>query len=83
MRVTLRDGTVETARVEQALGRTSDNPVPADRLRRKFEACANTVLRDDAVAPIAAAIDRIEALDHVRALTQLIMTAAVEQGKPN
>ena len=55
VQVTLRDGTVETARVEQALGRTSDNPVPPERLRRKFELCAATVLRDDAIAPIAAA----------------------------
>ena len=73
--VTLRDGRVETARVEQALGRTSDNPVPADRLRRKFDLCAATVLRGDAVEPIAAAIAGVEALPDMRALSNLIMTA--------
>jgi 2-methylcitrate dehydratase PrpD len=83
VRVTLCDGSVETASVEQALGRTSDNPVPPDRLRRKFAACATTVLRDDAVGPIAEAIDRIDAQDDVRALTNLVMTASVDQGKPN
>ena len=83
VRVTLRDGTVETARVEQALGRTSDNPVPPDRLRRKFAACAATVLREDAVEPVAAAIARIEALDDMRELTNLLMTGSVEHGKLN
>jgi 2-methylcitrate dehydratase PrpD len=76
VRVTLRDGSVETARVEQALGRTSDNPVPAQRLRDKFDQCARTVLTANAVAPIADAIARIETLADVRALTNLI------EGKP-
>jgi len=83
VRVTLRDGTVETARVEQALGRTSDNPVPPDRLRRKFELCAAMVLRDDVIAPVAAAIATIDTLADVRTLTALLMTGAVMQGKLN
>jgi len=83
VRITLRDGSVENARVEQALGRTSDNPVPADRLRRKFDACAATVLRDEAIAPLADAIDVIDTLPDVRVLTQLLMTGSVAQGKPN
>jgi len=83
VRLTLRDGSVETASVEQALGRTSDNPVPPDRLRRKFTACATTALRADAIAPIADAIDRVDDLDDVRTLTHLVMTASVDQGKPN
>ena len=83
VRITLRDGTVETAQVEQALGRTSDNPVPAGRLQRKFELCAATVLREQAIPPIAEAIARIEALADMRTLTNLIMTASVEYGKLN
>jgi 2-methylcitrate dehydratase PrpD len=83
VRVTLRDGTVETARVEQALGRTSDNPVPPDRLRSKFALCAATVLRDDAVAPIDEAIERIDTLADMRTLTNLVMTGSVAQGKLN
>lgn len=83
VRVTLRDGTVETARVEQALGRTSDNPVPPDRLRSKFALCAATVLRDDAVAPIADAIERIDTLADMRTLTNLVMTGSVAQEKLN
>ena len=83
IRVALRDGSVETARVEQALGRTSANPVPAERLRRKFDACAATVLRDEAVGPLAAAIAAIDTLPEVRTLTHLIMTGSVAHGKLN
>ena len=83
VRITLRDGSVETARVEQALGRTSDNPVPAQRLRDKFDQCASTVLREDAVAPIADAIAHVESLDDMRTLTNLIMTGSVARGQRN
>ena len=72
VRVTLRDGSVESVRVEQALGRTSYNPVPLARLRRKFELCAARVLREDAVAPIADAIAAIDTLADVRTLTELL-----------
>jgi len=72
VRIALRDGSVETARVEEALGRTSDNPVPPERVRRKFELCAATVLREEAIAPIADAIGAIEALADMRTLTALL-----------
>jgi len=81
VRVTLRDGSVETARVEQALGRTSANPVPAERLRRKFDACAATVLRGDAIAPAADAIGCIESVADMRAFTDLLMATSVASGK--
>jgi 2-methylcitrate dehydratase PrpD len=83
VRVTLRDGTVETARIQQALGRTSDNPVPADRLRRKFELCAATVLRDDVIAPIPDAIAAVDTLADIRVLTTLMMTGALSQARLN
>src|SRR6267378_3190720 len=76
VRVTLRDGSVETARVDQALGRTSDNPVPPARLRRKFELCGSRVLREDAIAPIADAIAAIDKFADVRTFTRLIETRA-------
>jgi 2-methylcitrate dehydratase PrpD len=69
VRITLRDGAVERARVEQPLGRTSDNPVPPDRLRRKFELCAALVLREEAIAPVADAIAAIDTLADVRQVT--------------
>src|SRR5439155_12010592 len=77
IRITLRDGSVESARVEQALGRTSEHPVPPDRLQRKFELCAATVLRAEAIAPIADAIDSIDTLSDMRSLTALAMSGAI------
>jgi 2-methylcitrate dehydratase PrpD len=81
VRVTLRDGRVRVARVEQALGRTSANPIPEERLRRKFALCAASVLRDDQVEPIASAIAAIDTLDDLCALTDLLMTASRENCK--
>ena len=72
VRITLRDGSVESARVEQALGRTSDNPVPPEGLRRKFELCAAMVLREGVIAPIADAIGAIDTLADMRMLTELL-----------
>lgn len=83
VRVTLRDGSVVDARVEQALGRTSDNPVPMDRLRAKFASCAVTVLRGDAIAPVMQAIADIDALPDLRTLNQLIMNGSVAEGAPD
>jgi len=70
VRIMLRDGSVESARVEQALGRTSDNPVPPERLRRKFELCAQGVLRDEAIGPVADAIGAIDMLADIRTFTE-------------
>ena len=83
VKITLRDGTTASAQVEQALGRTSDNPVPPERLRRKFTLCAGRVLRDDAVSPVADAIATIDTLPDVRVLTAQLMSAATETGKVN
>jgi hypothetical protein len=57
--------------------------VPPDRLRNKFALCATTVLRADAVTPIAEAIERIDTLADMRTLTNLVMAGSVAQGKLN
>ena len=82
VRLTLRDGSVETAKVEQALGRTSANPLPRERLHRKFALCAASVLHDDAIADISALIDSIEAIADMRTLTDRIMHGTIE-GRAN
>ena len=50
--VTLRGGTVLTAKVDQPAGRTSANPLPQERLRDKFENCALRALPPDRVAAV-------------------------------
>jgi 2-methylcitrate dehydratase PrpD len=72
VRIALRDGSVESARVEEALGRTSENPVAPDRLRRKFELCAQGVLREEAIAPVADAVAGVDKLADMRQFTTLL-----------
>lgn len=70
--VVTRDGRRLHARVEQPLGRTSANPLPHDRLRRKFELCAARVLAPNAVQFAGDAIERLEALGDVREITRCL-----------
>jgi 2-methylcitrate dehydratase PrpD len=75
VRLTLRDGTVHRASVDQPLGRTSANPLPQPLLEAKFELCAATVLRPDAVQAVRSEVARIEELPDLRQLSrQLAMT---------
>ncbi len=71
VRVTLKSGAVYTAKVDQPLGRTSANPLPAARLQTKYEACAAMVLNDAAVRQSVELLTRFEALTDVRELTRL------------
>ena len=78
--VTLRSGKTLTAKVDQALGRTSANPLPADRLREKFDNCAARALPCENVSQLYAAIQNIENLPDVRALIST-MTAGATAGR--
>ena len=69
--VRTRDGAVLRHKVDQPFGRTSSNALPPERLKEKFENCAARVLERDAVAGIHAAVDRFDALDNVRKITEL------------
>ncbi|WP_233235602.1 MmgE/PrpD family protein [Bordetella sp. LUAb4] len=73
--LTLRDGRVLRAGVEQPLGRTSAHPLPADLLRHKFMQCAGMVLREDALGAIADDLAAIDALPRIAALTRRIEEA--------
>jgi len=70
VRVTLRDGSVHHNRLEQALGRTSANPLPQPLLEAKFALCAGGVLQPRALAAILEMVQHIEKLDDLRQLTR-------------
>jgi 2-methylcitrate dehydratase PrpD len=78
VRITLRDGGVLQAQVDQPLGRTSANPLSPELLRAKFTLCASRALREDAVVGIADCIERIETLPRMEALMALIAGAAID-----
>ncbi|MEK6592586.1 MAG: MmgE/PrpD family protein [Pseudomonadota bacterium] len=70
VKVTLHGGATLSAKVEQPYGRTSDNPLPSELLKQKFENCAVRILPRDAVTAAYAAIQDFENLQDVRAITQ-------------
>ncbi len=69
VRVTLKDGSVLQASVEQALGRTSAHPLPQHLLQAKFALCADGVLQTGAIEAVAAAVERIEDISDMRQLS--------------
>ena len=75
--VTLVDGRTYSAKVERALGRTAQNPIPLEQLQAKFEDCALRVLTPEAVRAAVHMIDEFEELDSVREFTALLEPAAV------
>jgi len=72
VRVRLRDGRVVSGKTEQPAGRTSDNPLTAERLRDKFAHCAVPTLGEEKVAAAYGAIQNIENLDDMRTLSALL-----------
>jgi 2-methylcitrate dehydratase PrpD len=66
------DGQTLVARVDQPHGRTSANPLSAEALKIKFDNCARRALPEAAVERLYAAIQDIEKLKDVRAVTDII-----------
>ena len=74
VRIQLKDGRVFETKVQEPLGRTSDNPLPQDRLQAKFELCARRVLNQDAITHAYELITEFESIEDVRHLTALLKT---------
>lgn len=75
VKVTTTDGRTLDAKVDQPLGRTAANPLPAERLKEKFDNCAERSLAPGAVARVYAAIQDVERLADMRAITSAIAQA--------
>lgn len=74
VRVMLANGQSYSAKVQNALGRTSSNPLPSDRLREKFENCAGKVLSSEHVKTIYESIADLEQVGSIREFMSLIAT---------
>ena len=81
VKVTCVDGRVLTGKIDEALGRTSANALPAARLREKFENCIGRVLPASRATALADMIERLDTLADMRALSALLAPAPVEQRK--
>jgi len=71
VKVTLADGRIVSAKTDQALGRSVDKPLPADRLKDKFDNCAARALSVDNVSRLYAAIQDFENAKDVREIAAL------------
>ncbi|MCW5604052.1 MAG: MmgE/PrpD family protein, partial [Burkholderiales bacterium] len=71
VKITLTDGRVVSTKTDQALGRSVDKPLPADRLKDKFDNCAARALSADNVARLYAAIQDFENAKDVREIAAL------------
>ena len=76
----MRDGKTFSEKVDRPLGRTTDNPVPPEHLKAKFEDCAARVLAPKAVAAVVRLVDGFDKGGTVRELTALLDTGAGTPG---
>ena len=81
VKVTTVDGTVFAGRTDEPLGRTSANPLSADRLREKFENCITRVLPAPRAAALADTIERLDTVADMRTLSAQLAAAPAEQRK--
>jgi 2-methylcitrate dehydratase PrpD len=72
IKVTLRGGSTLSAKVDRPDGRTSANPLSAERLKEKFDNCAARVLPSERLAPLYAAIQGFEQLSDARAISNAL-----------
>jgi 2-methylcitrate dehydratase PrpD len=72
IRVTFADGAVISKKVDAALGRGPDNPLPAGALAAKFVNCARRALPAAAVAQLQRMLDTLEAASSVKAVVAAI-----------
>lgn len=66
VRIEKSDGTIVSDRVKMARGRTTADPIPADKMKAKFDACAARIMSADQAGAVYAAIQGIENCADIR-----------------
>jgi 2-methylcitrate dehydratase PrpD len=72
VKVTTVDGRIFSGKIDEAIGRTSANPLPAERLHEKFENCMGRALPVSRAVALAATIEQLETLADMRAVSTLL-----------
>ena len=62
--------------MDRPLGRTSENPIPLDDLKAKFNVCAARAMSAEKAAAVVSAIDSFETLRSLRDFTALLDCSA-------
>lgn len=68
----LVDGRSLSAKVDRPLGRTTENPIPAEKIAAKFDDCAGRVLDSATTTAVRQMIESLETLGSVGDLTTLL-----------
>src|SRR5262249_3672885 len=72
VKLTTVDGRTLSGKIEEALGRTSANPLPMERLREKFADCVARALPGPRATALADMIERLDTLADMRTLSELL-----------
>jgi 2-methylcitrate dehydratase PrpD len=78
VRVTLKNGTVLSKKVDQPLGRTSANPLSTAQLKEKFDNCVKGIIHNGNIAPLYETIQEFEKLADTRSMARLISSRLAE-----
>ena len=84
LEVTTVSGDVHSLALPGPVGRGRESPLPLGALRDKFNDCAARLLAPDKAAALGDAVEALETLDDIRALTMIIGDAepSAETGAP-
>jgi len=71
----LADGRSLSTKVDRPLGRTTENPIPVEKIAAKFDDCAGRLLDAKTTKVVRMMIESLEALGSVRDLTEQLALA--------
>jgi 2-methylcitrate dehydratase PrpD len=79
IKLTTTDGQAVSGKIDEAMGRTSGNPLPAERLREKFDNCVARALPRSRAAALADMIERLDTVADMRSFSALLDLAPAQQ----
>jgi 2-methylcitrate dehydratase PrpD len=79
VRIEKTDGSIVSERVKIARGRTTADPIPADKMKAKFDACAARIMSADKANAVYSAIQGIDDCKDIRAFTAVVENGAAEK----
>ena len=85
LKVTTVSGEVHSLALRESVGRSPKSPLPPGALRDKFNDCAGRLLVADKAAILGDAVEALETLDDIRAVTSMVADAepSEETGTPS
>ena len=79
VKVTTVTGKIHSITVKEPVGRGSVNLLPSNAVRKKFDSCARSLLPEDKLTALGDAVEVLETLDDIRAITSIIANARLSE----